>query len=632
MKPGGLPATTQGSVAASAAAPRAFGERAGLAVMALAAELTFLAASMLGWAPMIILQAVFLGPTTAAVVGVGLTLWVWWIFQPNVELPGTELPRDKAPALFEALDELRLRLQAPPVHRVLLDEELNAAAYQSGGVLSLVGGQRTLILGVPLLKLLSKEEALAVIAHELGHFSRRHGRLGHWIYNVRAKWGVYLGSDDKRDTGIDRLRRWIASAFLPRFMRMSASRSRACEFEADALAVQATGRGPLAQALVKLDVAGGLMRTGLRRKLGELQAASPHAPSDFWDLVSDFMRDSAVAQGQAALDEARRRPPRAYDTHPSLDDRLDAMGAVVTLPVWAAAACAGECLLGADWAAQLAQASQRWHDRAAPAWRLRHLRLRALQARRRAEGAGDDAVELAHLQSEDDIQASDATLQALERHAQARPDDALAQYALGLALLERERPDGIAQVRSGIKLDRRLAVSGYEAILSHLHRHGTEEQVHEFSRRKSLAVEKQGTLQKGLWRHLMDATLTPLQPWAAGLLRDVLREESALDGCWAARTRMASESGETYDINLLIARVHHARLAAEELDEDVISERYATYLAALCPPNELVRIAVYFDTEPLHPRLLARFVAVPDSELHRPVGTINANLVRIDSL
>ncbi|MGJ7535240.1 MULTISPECIES: M48 family metallopeptidase [unclassified Variovorax] len=600
--------------------------------MTVAAELTFLAASLLGWAPMIILQAVFLGPTTAAVVGSALTVWVWWIFQPNLDISGIELPREKAPALFEALDELRQKLDAPPIHRVMLCEDLNAAAHLSGGLLSLVGGQRTLLLGVPLLKLLSKDEATAVIAHELGHFSRHHGRLGHWVYNVRAKWRVYLDGDERRDSGLDRLRRWIASAFLPRFMRMSASRSRACEFEADALAVRATGSGHLAQALIKLDIAGSLMRHGLRRKLNELQAESPHAPAAFWDLVADFVRDTAPDKLQAALDEARSLPRRVHDTHPSLDARIEAIGASLNLPDWTPADCAGQQLLGADWPTQLNAANARWCEQKAPAWRLRHLRLRALQARRLADAAGDDAVELAHLQSEDEIKASDDTLQALERHARTHAADALAQYGLGLALLNRARPEGIAQVRSAIKLDRRLAVPGYEAILSHVHLHGTEDEIHEFSKRRDLAAEKQGLLRKGFWRHLMDVPLTPLQPWAAQLLSEVLREEKALDGCWVARTRMSSETGEIYDINLLIARVHHAKLEADDLDEDALSARYATYLAALCPPNELLRLSVYFDTEPINPRLLARFMDVPGCELHKPTGTINANMIKIDSL
>ncbi len=600
--------------------------------MAVAAELTFLGASMLGWAPIIILQAVFLGPTTAAVVGAALTLWMWWIFQPSFDVSGTELARDKAPALFTALDDLRLKLNAPPIHRVLLTDELNAAASQTGGLLALVGGRRTLLLGVPLLKLLSAQEAAAVIAHELGHFSRRHGRLGHWIYNVRFKWGVYLDGNDKQDSGIDRLRRWIALAFLPRFMRMSANWSRTCEFEADALAVQATGSNHLAQALIKLDIANSLMRTRLPLKLNELQAASPHAPEAFWDLVDGFVRDATPATLQAALDEARGLPARTHDTHPSLDDRIEAAGAASNLPDWSVLHSAGETLLGAGWATQVDAVNTRWREMAAPNWRLRHLRLGALRTQHAGKVLENGEFERERLQAEDEIKASDETLQGLERHARLHACDALAQYALGLALLKRARAEGITQVRSAIKLDARLAVPAYEAILSHVRLHGTEDEIREFSRRRTLAAEKLDALRNGFWRHLMDVPLTPLRPWATRLLHQVFQEEPSIDGCWVARTRMQSDAGLDYDINLMVARVCHAKLTAEELDEDVLMARYATYLTALCGPIELVRVRVYFDTEPINPRLLARLAAVPESEIHKPVGTINANMIKIDSL
>jgi len=600
--------------------------------MAVAAELTFLAASMLAWAPMIILQAVFLGPATAAVGGSALTVWMWWIFQPTFETSGAELSRDKAPGLFNTLDGLRAKLNAPPIHRVLLTDELNAAASYSGGLFALIGGRRTLVLGVPLLKLLSADEVSAVIAHEFGHFSRRHGRLGHWIYNVRFKWGIYLDGSDKKDSGIDRLRRWIALAFLPRFMRMSADWSRVCEFEADALAVQATGSNHLAQALIKLDVAGSLMRTRLPLKLNELQADSPHAPEAFWDLVERFVRDTSPARLQAALDEARSLPRRAHDTHPALDDRVEATGATMDLPDWSLPGCAGQSLIGSDWSTQLDSANARWREKAAPNWRLRHLRLRALQTRSSGDALENNDFELERLQAEDEIEASDETLHGLERHARLHAADALAQYALGLALLNRSRAEGIAQVRSAIKLDRRLAVSGYEAILSHVRLRGTEDEIHEFSKRLDLASEKLDSLRKGFWRHLMDVPLTPLQRWAARLLSEVLQEEQALDGCWVARTRLQSDAGLSYDINLMIARVCHAKLSPDELNEDVLVARYATYLTALCAPNELVRVSVYFDTEPINPRLLARFAEVPQSEIHKPVGTINANMIKIDSL
>ncbi|WP_101492052.1 M48 family metalloprotease [Variovorax sp. RO1] len=618
---------------AAQARPHPFSQRATLATLAVLAELTFVGASMLGWAPLIILQGVFLGPVVATATGVAFTLMTWWIVQPTVWITGTVLPRDKAPTFFRALDDLRQQLDAPSIDHVVLIDEPNAAAYQSGGFLALAGGRRTLMLGVPLLKLLSDRELLAVVAHELGHFSRRHGRLGHWIYNVRAKWDIYLDSNPARDGGIDRLRRWIASAFLPRFIRMSASWSRACEFEADALAAQATSGADLARALTKLEITGSLMRSDLRTRLGELQAASIDAPRTFWNVVGEFVRDTGTTQLEAALADARRRPPRRNDSHPALDDRAQALGQSVAIPHWTEPVCAGELLFGANWATELAAANTRWHEKTAPTWRLQHLKLAALQAEQWPAGApGGDGHALERLLADDAINATDESLSNLERHAQAHASDALAQYGLGRALLQRARNEGIEQMRNAIRLDKRLAVAGYGEILGHLHAHGTEAEIREFTKRLDLAAEKLDKIREKLWRHLLKEPLSPLPLWAAQLLSKAIDEDDAIDGCWAVRADIANEAELVFTVNILVVRVRHAKLTAEEANEDALIERYASYLGTLFPHNELARVRVFFDTEVMSPRLLERFAQVRGCEIRTPTVPINVGLIKIDSL
>jgi Zn-dependent protease with chaperone function len=610
------------------------GPRAALAFMAVLAELSFVGASMLAWAPLILLQAIFLGPTVATVVGIAFILGTWWVVQPPAPPAPVLLHREQAPVLFAALDALRERLDAPPLHGVALVDELNAAARLSGGFLSLVGGRRTLLLGVPLLRLLGPQEALAVIAHELGHFSRHHGRLGHWIYIVRAKWDVYLDSDPAHDSGIDRLRRWIASAFLPRFIRLSMQRSRACEFEADALAARASDATSLVQSLARLELADALMRDGLRTRLHELQAASIHPPAAFWDLVADSLRDEPAARQAAALEAGSRRPARRNDSHPPLAERAGALGEPVAPPSWTDAPCAGESLLGPLWRETFDGANARWAEQIAPAWRLRHLHLAALRA---GPDPADTAIDprqhtLQRLQADDEIAASEQSLAALRQHAQSQPDDAPAQYALGLALLARERPEGIEQVRVAIRLDRRFAVAGYGAILSQLELHGSEAELSEFTRRRALAAEKLESLDTGLWQHLLKEELAAPPPWARALLLEAIAEDRALDACWVLRTERSNDAGQRFTLNIFVARVCHDLMAADEVDEDLLAARYGSYLRTLFPHNEPARVMLRFDTEVFHPPLLERFARLPGCEIRRPTRPINVDVVRIDSL
>lgn len=55
--------------------------------------------------------------------------------------------------------------------------EVNAAVVEESQLLGLHAGRRYLYLGIPLLQGLSVAQLQAVIAHELGHYSGRHGQI-----------------------------------------------------------------------------------------------------------------------------------------------------------------------------------------------------------------------------------------------------------------------------------------------------------------------------------------------------------------------------------------------------------------------------------------------------------------------
>jgi Zn-dependent protease with chaperone function len=111
-------------------------------------------------------------------------LWVRW-----PEPAGLPVLPAEAPALFEALADLRKHMRGPRFHRVLLTDEVNAAVVQRPR-LGLFGWPKNyLLLGLPLLDSMPAEEALAVVAHEYGHLAGAHARFGAFIYRLRHSWG-----------------------------------------------------------------------------------------------------------------------------------------------------------------------------------------------------------------------------------------------------------------------------------------------------------------------------------------------------------------------------------------------------------------------------------------------------------
>ena len=98
---------------------------------------------------------------------------------------GVRLERDDAPRLVEMVDEVRRKIRGPRIHETLVVGDTNAAVVQVPRLAGVFGSRNYLLIGLPYLSALSAEELLAVVAHELGHLSRAHGRFGAFVYRVR---------------------------------------------------------------------------------------------------------------------------------------------------------------------------------------------------------------------------------------------------------------------------------------------------------------------------------------------------------------------------------------------------------------------------------------------------------------
>lgn len=396
-------------------------ERAKLATYAVAAELIFALAGLLAIMPFLVLQVGLFGHRIprlwTVILAVALVAGMWWWSRPHINIAGRRISRHEAPDFFSALDTLSVELDAPRINEIVLSDELNAGAHEAAGLPGLTGGKRTLILGVPLLHLLTRAEMLAVVAHELGHFSRKHGRLGHWVYNVRSKWTAYLYTLERDDSGIDRLRRWIARAFLPHFIRRAGEWSRACEYEADHFAASASSGVALAQALTKMATLDGLFATKVRHELRALQMESAEAPDNYLGLVRQCAAQSTEFERFEARAVVLARPPRPGDSHPPLEDRLRALGEQTPCLAWNDAESAGEAFLGAAWKSALVEVEQRWRTANETSWRFWHLYMHALERPEAFSALTAEEAVLRRFVFADIRCPTQATLCALQNHA-----------------------------------------------------------------------------------------------------------------------------------------------------------------------------------------------------------------------
>lgn len=320
------------------------------------------------------------------IVGGGAAFFAWAIMRSlwiRLDPPtGRELRPDEAPELFAEVERLRAQLAAPRIHRLVLTDEFNAAMAQTPR-LGILGWPRNhLVLGLPLMRVLTPDELRSVIAHELGHAGGGHGTFGGWIYRIRATWSVL--ARQVVAGGAAKLVRGFLKFFVPRFNAWTFVLARAQEYEADRAAVAVAGARDAANALVRVNVLGRHASETFWPVLGRRAVESAVPPAH---LLGDLQQSFAgIGPGQAKrwLSEAWRRPTDRVDTHPCLRERLTAMGidTVPAPPAGVPPRTAASAFLGAAEARLTNELETTWSTSVAETWRDRHTQAHRLRDRR----------------------------------------------------------------------------------------------------------------------------------------------------------------------------------------------------------------------------------------------------------
>ena len=389
-------------------------------------------------------------------------------FQPP---QGRELTRSEAPRLYERLDELRRRLKGPAIHKVLLVDEINAAIVQYPRFGLLGWEQNVLILGLPLLQSLGEGEAMAVLAHEYGHLSGYHGRLGGFIYRFRAAWSrLQQLSGQWTDWGsrlIARLFRWYA----PYFNAYTFVLARQNEYVADQTAVEIAGRDNAANALIRTNITTQFADTAFWPSIERRIVIEPEPPGDrsaFWE---QSLRSNLDPQQRARfLDVARQRQTDHMNTHPALKDRLAAIGARIddeaALHLEPPDVNAASAWLAPSIAQIVAEIDGSWRARVADHWHKRHAHLRERQQRlteldARQDLGVEELWERVTLLGE--LHADDELMPAIDTLLNLAPDHPPGRFQRGILLLQRGEEAGIADLEFAMGKDKEAVPPGCEA-------------------------------------------------------------------------------------------------------------------------------------------------------------------------
>jgi Zn-dependent protease with chaperone function len=504
-------------------------------------------------------------------------LFFVWVMRPSFRVRGRPVKKTEAPQLFRELEELRDKLRVPGRMEVVLDDKFNAGAAESLGLFGLVGTRRVLMLGVPLLATLNRDELRAVLAHEFGHFSRRHGRFGQWLYRARIGWLKYAAYVSESDSPLESAAIRYAAWFVPYFSVRSFVHSRQCEYEADADGALAVGSKAFAAALTRTAVTAKFEEDAFPRQVEAWQQESPVPPRDFNARFAQAAHDAATTDLAALLEASLDGRSGWSDTHPTLSERLAALHEKPHLA--APGISAGESLLGNAWPAIREEFDAQWTRENGVEWALEHFKLkhRCPPAKALAE------------------------LRALH---ESDPSDSEVAFAYAAALLEEDDAAGVTLMARLLQNSPLYRLPGHERLLAYYERRADAPQVQRCQELVKLAARRK---QKAL-TDLLDAKdggkVTP-SSLAANIrhaLRDAIALDSAVQKAWlvqgAAELQIAATGASAPAIaHVLVLTLDPQVLANGGEDEPMVRRRYAAALASLVAANEMPVVRTFFTTE-----------------------------------
>jgi len=259
-----------------------------------------------------------------AVFGVIAVLALWAAIFARVDsrcpVDGEEVSEADAPSLWARVREMAGRLQTAPPDHIVAGIEPNFFVTENPVLLGEKTKEgRTLYVSLPMLKVMTADEADAVLGHELAHFSGDDTFWGRKIGPLIGKFAIYR----------EVLRQgpaMMVASFMDLFWKLyqlSIHRlSRVREFRADRVGADLVSPDAMKRALIKItsyseyrgETEEGIIKSlRLERELdlpGRLQQGYPAFLGEF-------------ATSKEAIDE---RVPHPFDSHPTLHSRLAELG------------------------------------------------------------------------------------------------------------------------------------------------------------------------------------------------------------------------------------------------------------------------------------------------------------------
>ncbi len=226
--------------------------------------------------------------------------------------------------LFAVLDEVARAVGEAMPAEVYVTPEMNAGVLQRGR-------RRVMVIGLPLMQVMSVSQMRAVLAHEFGHYHGGDTRLGPWVYRTRETIERTLRTVSRQGAVLQ-----IPFLLYGRlFLRVSQGVSRQQEFAADRLAARTVGAKPMIDGLRKLAEGSIAFNEYWGQEVVPLVEAGFQPP--LAEGFTRFLAEPAIMKEVAAVAQKRLAEVRTdpYDSHPPDAERIAALAELPPGPDYA---------------------------------------------------------------------------------------------------------------------------------------------------------------------------------------------------------------------------------------------------------------------------------------------------------
>lgn len=439
---------------------------------------------------LVIVLAVLIGGIFTAFFGA-----IRALFKETMAPQGIRIDREVFPQLFDTIEEICSSINSPRPDEVLINSDFQASVMTVPRF-GFFGNRTYLNLGLPLLQSVSPEHFKAILAHEMGHISKRHGSDAAWIYQLRGTWARFLEQQEEAGSSrFDLLYTSFVNWYFPYFNAYSFVLARKQERDADQMAAKLYGGKLLAESLIVTQIKGEFLENEYWKDVFDKSKTDKKPPkSVFGEMQRAFLEKSDKGREMLVLSKALKVRSSYEDTHPSLAERLDLLNylpkndGLMELPAEVKANAANK-YFGKYVERWTKEFDKEWENEVFPYWTESFKQWG--ETRRRIDELNekysqnnmtdDEKYELAELLNT--YEGEDSATPLLKEIIETNPQHAMAKFALGSILLGENDESGVKILKESMVIDQMITIPACEALYTYFYSNHREEEALLFLRK-----------------------------------------------------------------------------------------------------------------------------------------------------